>query len=249
LFRYIYIPISRFIQHYLRIWDVTAVRRIDHLVSISQFIRKKVWKRYRRDSQVIYPGIDDIWFKPVTQTGIEGVRKKYRIPEKYFLIASRLYDQKKIDWAIEACKRTGETLVVVGTGPDRPYLHKIARGHKNIIFTDFVSDDDLLHLYHGAQAFLFCNAEDFGFVIIEAMACGTPVFAFHEGAAKETVIDGKTGEFFGSIEELEKLLKKSTWKKYNKSAIINRAKEFSEENFINSFTRYLEKIYKEDKAK
>jgi glycosyltransferase involved in cell wall biosynthesis len=228
---------------------MTAVKRIDHLVSISRFIQKKVKKIYRRDSEVIYPGIDDVWFKPVTETGVTKVREKYRIPQEYFLIASRLYDQKKIDWAIEACKRTGDTLVVVGTGPDRPYLHRIARGHKNIVFTDFVSDDDLLHLYHGAQAFLFCGAEDFGFVMIEAMAAGTPVFAFNEGAALETVVDGITGEFFDSIEGLEKLLKRVSWKKYNKSAIIERAKVFTEERFIKSFTRYLEKIYKKDKTK
>lgn len=248
-FRYIYKPISVFIIHYLRIWDITAIKRVDHLVAISKFIQEKIKKRYRRDSDVIYLGIDDVWFKPVTETGINQVKRKYGIDGNYLLCASRLYDQKRIDWAIEACKRTGDTLVIVGTGPDKPYLQKLARGFRNIIFTDFVSDDELLHLYHGADAFLFPGIEDFGYVAVEAMACGTPVLAFNEGGVTETVKRGISGEFFSSIDELVKLIKKKVWKKYSKSAIIKRAQVFTEEKFINSFTKYLEKIYKEDKAK
>lgn len=247
--RYIYLPISVFVIHYLRIWDMTAIKRIDHLVAISKFIQQKIKKRYRRDSEVIHLGIDDIWFKPVTETGINKVKGKYGINGDYLLCVSRLYDQKRIDWAIDACKRTGDMLVIVGTGPDKPYLKKIAKGYKNIVFTDFVNDDDLLHLYHGADAFLFPGIEDFGYVVVEAMACGTPVLAFNEGGVTETVKKGVSGEFFNSIEQLEKLIRRKVWKKYRKSAIINRAKKFTEDRFINSFTKYLEKIYKKDKAK
>jgi len=47
-----------------------------------------------------------------------------------------------------------------------------------------------------ARAFLFAAEEDFGILPVEAQACGTPVIAYGQGGALETVIDGVTGLFF-----------------------------------------------------
>jgi glycosyltransferase involved in cell wall biosynthesis len=44
-----------------------------------------------------------------------------------------------------------------------------------------------------ARAFVFAAEEDFGIVIVEAMACGTPVIALNKGGTAESVINGKTG--------------------------------------------------------
>ena len=66
----------------------------------------------------------------------------------------------------------------------------------SVVFTGFVSDDELRRLYAGARAFIFPHVEDFGLVGVEAIACGTPVIAFRAGGAAEIVEDGRTGVFF-----------------------------------------------------
>jgi glycosyltransferase involved in cell wall biosynthesis len=47
-----------------------------------------------------------------------------------------------------------------------------------------------------AKAFIFTAEEDFGIIVVEAMACGTPVIAFRKGGASETVVHNKTGILF-----------------------------------------------------
>ena len=94
----------------------------------------------------------------------------------------------------------------------------------------------------GAKAFLFPPLEDFGLVPIEAMAMGTPVIAYGEGGALETVVDGVTGVFFSpqtpdalneTIERFEKL-------EWDKAKIREHAENFSTETFQEKILEYIE---------
>src|SRR6185295_16130348 len=57
-------------------------------------------------------------------------------------------------------------------------------------------EDTMRDYMQRASAFIFAAEEDFGIVVVEAQACGTPVIAYAKGGATETVIDGQTGTFF-----------------------------------------------------
>lgn len=243
--RSIYHLLSIPLNNYMRIWDISISKRVDHWISNSKYIQKKVKKTYGVDSSVVYPGIEDICFEKISEKEKERVRKEYDLPKDFVFIVSRLYDYKRIDWAIEACIKNNKRLVISGSGPDMPYLKKIS--NENIKFLGFVkSDHDVRAMLSMSECLLFCGIEDFGLVPIESMAQGTPVLAYREGGVSETVLEGSTGEFFNNKEELIEKLKVFKKKRYNPNTVISRAKCFSEDIFLNNLEKEIERIYEKE---
>jgi glycosyltransferase involved in cell wall biosynthesis len=158
---------------YLRRWDVRTAANPHHFVAISENVRERIQSIYGRSADVIYPPVDTERFRVS------------RRDEGYYLIVSALVPYKRIDLAIEGFNRSGERLVIVGSGPDTPRLKKMA--HPNIDFRGWQSDDAVQELYAGCRAVIFPGEEDFGIVPLEAMATGKPVIAFARGGALETV--------------------------------------------------------------
>jgi glycosyltransferase involved in cell wall biosynthesis len=240
----VYKPISLILNNYLRIWDTTLTPRVDYWIANSKFIAKKIKKRYGVQSEVIYPGIEEECFEEFDMEEIENVVEKYNLPENFLLVVSRLYDHKRVDWAIKSAIETGKNLVIVGEGPDKKYLKKLSKGYDNIYFLGFIeSDREVRMLYNKANILLFCGVEDFGLVPVEAMAQGTPIFAYNKGGVTETVLEDKCGKFFSSNKQLSKLLKEFDKKEYNSNIIRSRAREFTEEKFLKNLNQYLKQIH------
>jgi len=131
----------------------------------------------------VYPPVDTTFYHPDTTA-----------PDQHFLIVSALVPYKRIDVAVEACRRAGARLRIIGDGPDRKRLEEQANGH--VDFLGHVSNDAIRAEYRRALAVLLPGEEDFGIVPVEAQACGRPVVAFARGGALETVIPGETGILF-----------------------------------------------------
>lgn len=237
-FKKLYKVITPWFNSWLRIWDLNSSLRSDKILSISKFIQKKVKRTYGRESEVLYPGLDPWWFNSCLPEEINSIKKSYG---EYFLVVSRLYDYKNIDWAIRACLNAKKNLLIVGSGPDKKYLEEVAQNSPNIKFLGNVSDQTVKSLYSGAEALLFCGIEDFGYVPVEAMACGTAVLAYNIGGVTETVVKGRSGNFFDSEEALYKLVQSFKKESYNKSEIIKDAQRFNEENFYTQLLNYIEK--------
>jgi glycosyltransferase involved in cell wall biosynthesis len=246
----IYRPISKLLNTYLRIWDTSLIPRIDYWIANSKFIAKKIKKRYGVDSKVIYPGIEKKYFEQIPKEDIAQALVQYKVPEDFVLVVSRLYDYKRVDWAIKSCIQTGHNLVIVGEGPDRKYLEKLAKSHDNIYFLGFLdSDRDVRILYKQAKVLLFCGVEDFGLVPVEAMAQGTPILAYREGGVTETVLENICGKFFKNVDELTILLKEFDEKEYNAQRVTERAREFTEEKFLDNLKQYLKEIHEKKGTK
>ncbi|MBI4641167.1 MAG: glycosyltransferase [Candidatus Tectomicrobia bacterium] len=162
------------IFNYLRLWDVISAARVDHFVSISHHVARRIWKYYRRRSEVIYPPVNTSFFTP------EGN------PEDYFLLVSALVPYKRTDLAIEVFNRAGWPLKIIGNGPEERNLKAFAR--RNIEFLGWRSDEELRSYYARCRALIFPGEEDFGIVPLEAQATGRPVIAFGQGGVLETVI-------------------------------------------------------------
>lgn len=178
------------VMNYIRLWDRLSADRVDYFIANSNNVRKRIYKHYRRDSTVIYPGVDTDFYTPSGDIG------------DYYLIVSRLVGYKKVDLAVKAFNELGLPLVVVGDGPELAGLKKMAKN--NIRFTGRLSDEDVREYYRKCRALIFPAEEDFGLVPLEAQSCGRPVIAYGRGGALETVIEGKTGVFF-SLQTAESL--------------------------------------------
>ena len=167
---------------WLRVWDRVAADRVDHFVAISQEVRHRIAKIYRRDSVIIYPPVDTTRFEPSNQV------------DDYYLMVGRLVPYRRLDLLIEAFNKMKRPLLIAGSGRDRERLEALA--NDNIKFLGYVPDDELPDLIARCKAFMFPGEEDFGIAPIQAMAAGRPVIAYAGGGALDTVIDGQTGMLF-----------------------------------------------------
>lgn len=220
---------SRFL-HRVRQWDFLASDRVDIHVANSKTVQNRIWKYYRKDSQIIHPPVDVSRFKP---------HPKH---EGYFLIVSTLTPYKRIDLAVELFNKLGKRLVVIGDGPDRGRLQRMAAG--NVDFLGFKSDDVVKEYLENCRAFIFPGEEDFGIAPIEAMACGKPVLAYRKGGLTETLVEGVTGEFFedASLESMEAGLTQLliNEKNYKAPEIAKHAAQFSEKEFKKTIKKLVE---------
>ena len=180
--------------HYLRQWDYCAAARVHHFIASSANAASRIWKYYRRDSEIIYP--------PVDVSAFFGGEKRR---EDFYLVVSPLVAYKRINLAIQACNKLRRRLVVIGRGEEERKLRKLAG--PTIEFLGYQSDQVVRGYYQRCRAFLFPGEEDIGLTPIEAQASGAPVIAFGKGGALETVLgssvqdgfsDGSTGIFFQS---------------------------------------------------
>ena len=160
------------LANYMRLWDYASAARVDRFIANSANTQTRIWKTYRRESEVIYPPVD-----------VESFR--HESAEDYFLAVSELVAYKRIDLLVQHFTRSGQPLRVAGDGPELGALRKAAG--RNIEFLGRVSDAGLRDLYARCRAFLMPGEEDFGITPVEALASGKPVIAYGRGGALETV--------------------------------------------------------------
>ena len=138
---------------------------------------------------------------------------------------------KRFDLAISVFNELGWPLKIIGDGPQKSHLQKIAK--KNIKFLGLISDYKLPSFYSRARAVIFPQEEDFGIVPVEAMASGRPVIAFRAGGVLETVKDGESGVFFDeqTPASLLEALKSFNYLDFDPQVIKARAALFDQEIF------------------
>ena len=210
--------------HHLRMWDRLAADRVDCFVSISETVRRRVQKYYRRDSAVIHPPVRMEHLAPSAERG------------DYFLIVSRLIPYKRIDLAVQAFNELGLPLVIIGDGRDRSKLEALAR--PNVTFVGRIPTEELAGYLMRCRAFVFPGLEDFGIAPVEALAAGRPVIAYAGGGALDTVTEGLSGAFFypQTAEALAETVRQFDDTRYDPERIGCEAQRFSLSVFKDRFT-------------
>jgi glycosyltransferase involved in cell wall biosynthesis len=129
-------------------------------------------------------------------------------PGTYLAFLGRLCPEKRPDRAIEIARRAGLELKIAAKidRADEAYFHEVVRpllAEPRVDFIGEIDDKEKQEFLAGARALLFPVdwPEPFGLVMIEAMACGTPVIAWRQGSVAEVIEDGVTGSIVESIDQ------------------------------------------------
>jgi len=177
------------------------VKAADAIIAVSQQTRRDLIARYQTPSEkihVIYEGLDP-HFQPASQDAIATMRQQYNLHRPYLLMVGTLDPRKNHAAAFRALARIKEAgcplqLVIVGGKgwlfePVRALVDELGLTD-DVIFVGYVPDEDLSLLYSGADCLLQPSLyEGFGFPILEAMACGTPVICSNSSSLPEVAGD------------------------------------------------------------
>jgi glycosyltransferase involved in cell wall biosynthesis len=141
-----------------------------------------------------YP-ITQYRFSPIAEVG-------------YLAFLGRIAPEKGVDRAVEIARRVGLPLRIAAKvdNANRDYFETRIEpllSEPGVEFLGEIGEDAKSEFLGGACALLFPISwpEPFGLVMIEAMACGTPVIAFDQGAVSEVIQDGKTGFVVQTVDE------------------------------------------------
>ncbi len=157
-----------------------------------------------------------LWLGTVYHGLPENLFNFHETPENYLAFLGRISPEKRVDRAIEIAKRTGMPLKIAAKidKVDQEYFEEVIKpllDHRLVEFVGEIGDREKNEFLGNAYAVLFPIdwLEPFGLVMIEAMACGTPVIAWPHGSVPEVMEDGVTGfiveDLDDAVQAIEKL--------------------------------------------
>ena len=212
-----------------------TIKNADKLICISEFTKNELLKYYpnvdESKIEVVYNGFEYNEIA-LTQQTIDSTLHKFNIIKDYLLFVGTLSPHKNIERIIEAFNKVRNEgydyqLVICGK---KGWLYedifkkvKELKLEKEVIFTDYVTDEELEVLYKNTKLFVFPSLyEGFGFPPIEAMAREVPVIASREGAIPEVVGDAAIFCDAYDLENIKESIIKIIKDKNLKISLINQ---------------------------
>lgn len=154
------------------------LRRADRIIVTSPSMLEARSVTAHRDRVIVIPFGADARRWSARPPLADELRAQYSTPIVLFL--GRLVEYKGVETLIEAMRNLEATLLVVGDGPKRHALERVAEvvGNRNrTVFVGEIPDHERAAYYHAADLFVLpstSRAEAFGIATLEALACGTP---------------------------------------------------------------------------
>jgi glycosyltransferase involved in cell wall biosynthesis len=211
--------IARGLMAAFRRWDRGTAANVTRFVGNSRAVADRIRRFYGREAQVVPPPVRTDYFTP------GGER------EDGFLYVGRLNGYKRPDLVVEAFRELPHRLTVVGRGSMLPALRAAAT--PNVDFRETVDAEELRSLYRRSRALVYPVDEDFGIVMAEAQACGTPVVSIDAGGALDIVEHGRTGWLMTGrgADDLRAAVRRAAQESMDHDEIRASAERFSAETF------------------
>lgn len=180
-----------------------ALTRAEYIFSNSNYTNKwllKVFRRkLKRKTRIIPCGVDLQSY--TLEKDNKKINKKYNLEgKKVVIFVGRLTWEKGVEYLIKAASDIKAEIFIIGSGVEKPALEELAvkMKTKNVHFLGYFGKEyvnELRELYQRADCVVMPSVcdEGLGIVILEAMACETPVVATKKGGIPLAVKDGKTG--------------------------------------------------------
>ncbi len=187
-------------------------------VANSEITRRRIADLYEREATVLHPPVEVGRFRPGT-------------PEDYFLFVGELVGHKRVDVALQAARRAGRRMVIVGKGPE---LRRLRAEFGDVgTFLGRIDDEQLAAVYAKALALVVPNVEEIGIAAVEAQAAGRPVLARREGGTLETVLDGETGVLVDDAgsSELAEAMREVDFDRFDPATARRNAEQYAPEVF------------------
>lgn len=194
--------------------DRWLAERIETMTACSHFNAQQIHARYKRQVKVIFNGVDTKRFRPGQRDTTRRQALGFATDDVVFIFTGRVIGLKGLHLAIQALATRQlaslpAKLLIVGDGPALAGLKELARQlnvAERINFHPALPHGELPDLYASADAGIFpaLGEEAFGIAVAEAMACGLPVVASHNGGMPEVIgNEGTCGRLFALGDTLD----------------------------------------------
>lgn len=228
----------------------------DIIIASSLNTKNDLLKNYKIDEKkikVIPLAGRDEFKKEIPVFKIEEIKKKYGIDKKYFIFTGTLEPKKNVVRIGEAFSQINKkfpdfNMVFVGQkGWNIDKLYEIAKESKDIIFTDFVPDDDLITLVKGAFCFIFPSIyEGFGLPVLDAFNAGVPLITSNAASIPEIAGDAALLVNPYSTDEIAKAMEIIIENQNIRNELINKgkiqAKKFSWDKTVDTIINLYEEL-------
>lgn len=176
------------------------------IITVSNFVKSQLEKQWRVESNKIVVTPEAVEDKILTVISKISDQKRKQVLEKFgvrkpfIFYVGNAHPHKNVEGLIKtflSLRKKYQYLQLVLSGPDSYFWRRIKLEFRdeNIIYTGFISDEELVALYLSAQFLVFPSFEEgFGIPILEAFACSCPVVSSSSGSLKE--VGGKAAVYF-----------------------------------------------------
>jgi glycosyltransferase involved in cell wall biosynthesis len=173
-------------------------RRAAAIVAVSEITRQHVLQFLPVSPErvvTVYSGVDDVFRRPFEPAALEVIRRRYALPDRFFLYAGAIYPPKNFTRLVRAYARVGPArgIPLVVAGGENRYLSEQDLREPAALGIDawvhrpgWIEQEDLAGLYRMAEALLLPSLfESCGLPVLEAMAAGCPVVTADRYGTKE----------------------------------------------------------------
>jgi glycosyltransferase involved in cell wall biosynthesis len=252
---------------YHRIFVPLSIKKAKKIIAVSQSTKSDLINHLHIEPErisVIHEAIDERFTKGHTGAEIEAFKRIKRLPDSFLLFVGNFKPYKNIHLIISALEKLKKTNMlkqkfVMAGRKDRFFssIYKELQDKNlldNVVFLDYVSDDELPLLMKGADIFIFPSLyEGFGLPALEAMSLGVPTIVSNASSLPEVVSDGAIivdpKDPQDLAQAITRLLKDENLRKKLSQKGIERSQTFSWKKAAEeTFDLYL-KVYEENREK